>query len=267
MSSSSSERSPASRPQLPGHPDQSVAWRCFAGGPAPAANAVISTARPHFSVMASKSRHPSRLSHLMEFGDDHPMVEGRDYIVLNRARLQAIEEHAAASSSGRPAPNPGKDVSQPEPPDRCPSSTRHLRPSIGPCPPSGSTPWSRSAGTTRSRRPINSSGFRTISPRAPSGSRWSTSPRRSTTITAGSTSPSAISPPVRLPRQRDPKSPGRCRGGPDLLPRREHGPERRLAGLRDRHRGEASLVLSIEDLTEELHDRGNGRRSQDRGRP
>ena len=57
----------------------------FAGGPAPAANAVISTAA------ASFRRHGIEVlgimhgyAHLVDFSDDHPMQEGRDYIVLTR---------------------------------------------------------------------------------------------------------------------------------------------------------------------------------------
>ena len=80
----------------------------FAGGPVPAANAVISTAA------ASFLRHGIEVigvlhgySHLMEFGDDHPMVEGRDYVVLNRARLKR-SRNTPGSSSARPAPIQGK---------------------------------------------------------------------------------------------------------------------------------------------------------------
>ncbi len=67
----------------------------FAGGPAPAANAVISTAA------ASFLRHGIEVlgilhgyAHLVEFGDDHPMQEGRDYIVLDQSRLKRDAEHA-----------------------------------------------------------------------------------------------------------------------------------------------------------------------------
>ena len=85
----------------------------FAGGPAPAANAVISTAA------ASFLRHNIEVigilhgySHLMEFGDDHPMVEGRDYIVLNRARLKR-SRNTRGILIGTARANPGKNVSHP----------------------------------------------------------------------------------------------------------------------------------------------------------
>ncbi len=40
----------------------------------------------------------------------------------------------------------------------------------------------------------------------------------------------------RNPRQRDPQPPRRCRGRPDVLPGRNHGPKRGLARLRRGHR-------------------------------
>ncbi len=70
----------------------------FAGGPAPAANAVISTAA------ASFRRHGIEVlgilhgyAHLVEYGDDHPMKEGRDYIVLDQSKLQVARGTRAAS--------------------------------------------------------------------------------------------------------------------------------------------------------------------------
>ena len=85
----------------------------FAGGPAPAANAVISTAA------ASFLRHDIEVigilngySHLMEFGDDHPMVEGRDYIILNNAKLKR-SRNTRGILIGTARANPGKDISHP----------------------------------------------------------------------------------------------------------------------------------------------------------
>ena len=53
----------------------------FAGGPAPASNAVISTAavsflRNNIEVYGILNGY----SHLVEYGPDHSMAEGRDYI-------------------------------------------------------------------------------------------------------------------------------------------------------------------------------------------
>jgi 6-phosphofructokinase 1 len=85
----------------------------FAGGPAPAANAVISTAA------ASFLRHGIEVlgilhgyAHLMEYGDDHPMEEGRDYIVLDQPRLKRTR-NTRGILIGTSRANPGKDVSNP----------------------------------------------------------------------------------------------------------------------------------------------------------
>src|SRR5271166_375636 len=61
----------------------------FAGGPAPAANAVISTAasaflRHNIEVMGILNGY----AHLVEYGPDHPMQEGRDYVVLDQKALR-----------------------------------------------------------------------------------------------------------------------------------------------------------------------------------
>ena len=53
----------------------------FAGGPAPASNAVISTAPSSFlrnNIEVYGILHG--YAHLMEYGPQHPMAEGRDYI-------------------------------------------------------------------------------------------------------------------------------------------------------------------------------------------
>jgi ATP-dependent phosphofructokinase / diphosphate-dependent phosphofructokinase len=85
----------------------------FAGGPAPAANAVISTAAAAFR------RHGIEVlgilhgySHLVEFGDDHPMVEGRDYIVLDQSKLKRTR-NTRGILIGTSRTNPGKDVTSP----------------------------------------------------------------------------------------------------------------------------------------------------------
>src|SRR6266478_342235 len=61
----------------------------FAGGPAPAANAVISTAAVSFL------RHDidvvgilNGYSHLVEYGPQNPLQEGRDYITITHGRLR-----------------------------------------------------------------------------------------------------------------------------------------------------------------------------------
>ena len=77
-----------SRPPKVHHNFQRVAI-LFAGGPAPAANAVISTAAVSFlrndiAVLGCLNGY----SNLVEFGPHRPMREGRDYVILDHARLK-----------------------------------------------------------------------------------------------------------------------------------------------------------------------------------
>ncbi len=85
----------------------------FAGGPAPAANAVISTAASAFL------RHGIEVfgllngyAHLVEFGPDHPMQAGRDYVVLDQKALRR-SRNTRGIMIGTARTNPGKDVSHP----------------------------------------------------------------------------------------------------------------------------------------------------------
>jgi 6-phosphofructokinase 1 len=83
----------------------------FAGGPAPAANAVISTAaasfrRQYIDVLGILHGY----AHLVEFDDGHPMQEGRDYIILDQSRLRRTR-NTRGIMIGTSRTNPGKDVS------------------------------------------------------------------------------------------------------------------------------------------------------------
>ncbi len=85
----------------------------FAGGPAPAANAVISTAavsflRNNIEVYGILNGY----SHLMEFAADHPMVEGRDYIRIDHTVLKRTR-NSQGILIGTARTNPGKLVSSP----------------------------------------------------------------------------------------------------------------------------------------------------------
>ena len=85
----------------------------FAGGPAPAANAVISTAavsflRNNIEVCGILNGY----SHLMEFAADHPMVEGRDYIRIDHIALKRTR-NSQGIMIGTARANPGKLVSSP----------------------------------------------------------------------------------------------------------------------------------------------------------
>ena len=83
----------------------------FAGGPAPAANAVISTAavsflRNNIDVLGILNGY----SHLVEYGADHPMVEGRDYIRIDHKVLRRTR-NSQGIIIGTARTNPGKDIS------------------------------------------------------------------------------------------------------------------------------------------------------------
>lgn len=85
----------------------------FAGGPAPAANAVISTAANSFlrndlqvlGIMNGYSR-------LLEFNDERPLELGRDYIELNQSVLRRTR-NSQGILIGTARANPGKNVSHP----------------------------------------------------------------------------------------------------------------------------------------------------------
>ncbi|HBO46153.1 MAG TPA: 6-phosphofructokinase [Planctomycetaceae bacterium] len=85
----------------------------FSGGPAPAANAVISTAavsflRNNIEVVGVKHGY----SNLVQFGPDRPMVEGTDYIRITHERLKRTR-NSQGILVGTARTNPGKDVSDP----------------------------------------------------------------------------------------------------------------------------------------------------------
>ena len=87
----------------------------FAGGPAPAANAVISTAavsflRNNIDVLGILHGY----SHLVEYGPDHPLVEGRDYIRINHKVLRRTR-NSQGIIIGTARTNPGKRRLRPRP--------------------------------------------------------------------------------------------------------------------------------------------------------
>ena len=86
----------------------------FSGGPAPAANAVISTAAVSFlragiEVLGIKNGY----SNLMQFSDDRPMEEGQDYVVLTH-KVLARSRAKQGIMIGTARANPGKQISHPE---------------------------------------------------------------------------------------------------------------------------------------------------------
>lgn len=85
----------------------------FAGGPAPAANAVISTAAVSFlryGIEVYGINHG--YSHLVEYSPDNPLEEGRDYIKLDHKRLRRTR-NSRGIMIGTARTNPGKNITCP----------------------------------------------------------------------------------------------------------------------------------------------------------
>lgn len=85
----------------------------FAGGPAPAANAVISTAATAFlrnDIEVVGALHG--YSHLLEYSPEKPLVEGRDYVMINH-RMLGRTRNSQGIIIGTARANPGKHVSHP----------------------------------------------------------------------------------------------------------------------------------------------------------
>jgi 6-phosphofructokinase len=85
----------------------------FAGGPAPAANAVISTAATAFlrnEIEVVGVLHG--YSHLVEYSPERPLVEGRDYVMVTH-RMLGRTRNSQGILLGTARTNPGKDVSHP----------------------------------------------------------------------------------------------------------------------------------------------------------
>jgi 6-phosphofructokinase len=94
------------------HPVKKVAI-LFAGGPAPGANAVISTAATAFlrhGIEAVGIKHG--YSALVEFSPEHPLVEGRDYVNITQKMLGRTR-NSQGILVGTARTNPGKNVSSP----------------------------------------------------------------------------------------------------------------------------------------------------------
>lgn len=94
------------------HPVKKVAI-LFAGGPAPGANAVISTAATAFlrhGIETVGIKHG--YSSLVEFAPDRPLVEGRDYVAITQKMLGRTR-NSQGIIIGTARTNPGKNVSSP----------------------------------------------------------------------------------------------------------------------------------------------------------
>jgi 6-phosphofructokinase 1 len=109
---SDSKASTMARPPRMRHNFHRVAI-LFAGGPAPAANAVISTAAAAFlregiEVVGVLNGY----SHLIEYSPEHPLVEGRDYVMVTH-RMLGRTRNSQGILIGTARANPGKNVSDP----------------------------------------------------------------------------------------------------------------------------------------------------------
>jgi len=101
-----------SAPSVPAHSFRRVAV-VFAGGPAPAANAVISTCAASFvragvEVLGILNGY----SHLVEYALERPLQAGRDYLVLDLPTLRR-SRNSQGILIGTARTNPGKKVENP----------------------------------------------------------------------------------------------------------------------------------------------------------
>jgi ATP-dependent phosphofructokinase / diphosphate-dependent phosphofructokinase len=86
----------------------------FAGGPAPAANAVISTAAVSFlrnNIEVVGIMHG--YSHLVDYRADQPLIEDRDYLMITHRMLRRTR-NSQGIMIGTARTNPGRDVSHPD---------------------------------------------------------------------------------------------------------------------------------------------------------
>src|SRR5688500_12317357 len=86
----------------------------FAGGPAPAANAVISTAAVSFlrndiQVLGILNGY----SNLVQYGPERPMQVGTDYVVIDHRMLQRTR-NSQGILIGTARTNPGRHISHPD---------------------------------------------------------------------------------------------------------------------------------------------------------
>jgi 6-phosphofructokinase 1 len=86
----------------------------FAGGPAPAANAVISTAAVSFlrnDIQVLGVMHG--YAHLVEYRPDNPLVAGRDFVFIDHKLLKRTR-NSQGILIGTARTNPGRDIACPE---------------------------------------------------------------------------------------------------------------------------------------------------------
>jgi ATP-dependent phosphofructokinase / diphosphate-dependent phosphofructokinase len=102
-----------SYPEKPQHGFRRAAM-LFAGGPAPAANAVISTAAVSFlraGIDVIGIQHG--YAHLVEYQPDRPLVADRDYVALDHKKLKRTR-NSQGILIGTSRTNPGKLIASPD---------------------------------------------------------------------------------------------------------------------------------------------------------
>ena len=187
----------------------------FAGGPAPAANAVISTAAASFrrnGIEVLGILHG--YAHLVELRRRPPDAgrarlhrPGPDQPAADAEHPRHLDRHVADQ------PRQGRLAAQP--PRRSRAHRPAPRRSIGHSPRWASTPWSRSAATTRSRPPTSSSGSRTTCPPGEPRIAVVHVPKTIDNDYRGIDFTFGYFTAVETLAERDPQPPGRRRGGPD----------------------------------------------------
>ena len=220
----------------------------FAGGPAPAANAVISTAAVSFlrndiEVVGILYGYSS----LAEYRPAAPAAAGRDYIMIDHDVLQRTR-NTQGIMIGTARTNPGKHISEPAHLDD-PERTAPLRRVY-----EGALLAGRRRPDLDRRRRHAEDGQQVQAVPGPlpddaSGSRSSTCPRRSTTTTWASTSRSATSRPSTSWPARSATCWPTPRPAGSYFLAETMGRSAGWLAYGAAIAGEASLVISVEDIT------------------
>ena len=202
----------------------------FAGGPAPGANAVISTAAASFQrnkieVLGILHGYSS----LADYTPEKPLSKGKPYIKLNNSVLKRTRS-SQGIMIGTARTNPGKNISHPSHFDD-PKLVAPLRRVY-----EGLMFARRRCAHQHRRRRHAQNGQQIQALSGSSARRCQTDPRRSSAQDDrqrlhGDRLHVRLFHGGRVPGRRDSQSAARCRGEPGVLPDRDDGPLRRLAVL------------------------------------
>ena len=234
----------------------------FAGGPAPAANAVISTAAASFrrnGIEVIGIMHG--YAHLIDYRDDQPDER--------RARLHRSRPEQPAADAEH-ARHPDRDVADQPRQGRVAARSPGRSRAHGPAPhgASGACLAGRERpGLDRRRRHAQDRQQVQAVPglfaRGRAADRRGSRPQDDRQRLPGHRLHLRLFHRRRDPGLRDPQSAGRRRGGPDVFPGRNHGPQRGLAGLWRGHRRRGQPGPLRRRPHRRPDDRGNRDRPQD----